>query len=168
MASTSNLFGVGLFLLLSVVTGGSSMSISPLVLELWQFLFIRDCPEIRKSEIRPSEFGWRSGDWVEQGIPNAARTSLIKCYWMPQNARVTVFTVSELIREEDGLTDESLSELNLISWRLKLDETSALASFFKFNVNNFSTNSYCRVTCFWWVINLKILFFIFTVDLLVI
>ena len=38
---------------------------------------------------------------------------------MPQNARVTVFTVSELIREEEGLTggggltDESLSELNL-------------------------------------------------------
>ena len=104
MASTSNLFGVVLFLLLSVVTGGSFMSISPLVLELWQFLFIKDCPEIRKSEIRPSEFGSRSGDWVEQGIPNAARRSLIKCYWMPQNARVTVFTVSELIREEEGLT----------------------------------------------------------------
>ena len=40
--------------------------------------------------------------------------------------------------------------------------------FLKFNVNNFPTNSYCRVTCFWWVINLEILFFIFTVDLLVI
>ena len=28
-----------------------------------------------------------------------AQTSLIKCYWMPQNARVTAFTASESLRE---------------------------------------------------------------------
>ena len=40
-----------------------------------------------------------SNIWRELGIPNLARTSLIKCYWMLQNARVTAFTVSELLRE---------------------------------------------------------------------
>ena len=32
-------------------------------------------------------------------IPNLARTRLIKCYWMLRNARVTVFILSELFRE---------------------------------------------------------------------
>ena len=35
----------------------------------------------------------------ELGIPNLAQISLIKCYWMLQNDRVTAFTVSELLRE---------------------------------------------------------------------
>ena len=46
-----NFFDAVLFLLSSLVTGPSFMSISSLVLELWQFSFIRDWPEIRKSEI---------------------------------------------------------------------------------------------------------------------
>ena len=70
-----------------------------LVLELWQFSFMRDWPEIRKSEIPPSEFCPISGDWGELWIPNLAQMSLIKCYWMLQNARVTAFTVSELLKE---------------------------------------------------------------------
>ena len=92
-------FDVVLFLLLSLVTGSSFMSISSLVLKLWQFSFIRDWPEIRKSEIPPSEFCPISGDWGELGIPNLARMSLIKCYWMLQNSSVTAFTVFELLRE---------------------------------------------------------------------
>ena len=99
------LFKVVLFLLSSLVTGPSFMSISSLVLELWQFSFIRDWPEIRKSEIPPSEFCPISGDWGKLGIPNLARMSLIKYYWMLQNARVTAFTISELLRknqEGDG------------------------------------------------------------------
>ena len=40
-----------------------------------------------------------TGDWGKLGIPNLARMSLIKYYWMLQNARVTAFTVSELLRE---------------------------------------------------------------------
>ena len=56
MTSSSHFFDVALFLLSSLVTGSSFMSISSLVLELWQFSFIRDWPEIRKSEIPPSEF----------------------------------------------------------------------------------------------------------------
>ena len=56
ITSASNFFDVVLFLLSGLVTGPSFMSISSLVLELWQFSFIRDWPEIRKSEIPPSEF----------------------------------------------------------------------------------------------------------------
>ena len=92
-------FDVVLFLFSSLVTGPSFMSISSLVLELWQFSFIRDWPEIRKSEIPPSEFCPISGDWGELWIPNLARMSLIECYWMLQNSRVTAFTIFELLRE---------------------------------------------------------------------
>ena len=77
-------FDVVLFLLSSLVTGPSFMSISSLVLELWQFSFIRDWPEIRKSEITPSEFCPISGDWDKLWIPNLARMSLIECYRMLQ------------------------------------------------------------------------------------
>ena len=88
-----------LFFLSCLVTGPSFMSISSLVLELWQFSFIRDWPEIRKSDITPSEFCPISGDRGELGMPNLARMSLMKYYRMLQNARVTAFIASELSRE---------------------------------------------------------------------
>ena len=87
------------FFLSRLVTGPSFMLISSLVLELWQFPFIRDWPEKQKSEIPPSGFCPISGNWGNLGIPNLARISLIKCYWMLQNARGTTFTVSELLRK---------------------------------------------------------------------
>ena len=63
--SASDFFDVVLFLLSSLITGPRFMSISSLVLELWKFSFIRDWPEIRISEIPPSEVGlpniWRLG-----------------------------------------------------------------------------------------------------------
>ena len=89
MTSLSNVFDVYLFLLSILVTGLSFMSISSLVLELWQFPFIRDWREIRKLEIPLSQFCPISGDWGELGIPNLAWTSLIKCCKMLQNVRVT-------------------------------------------------------------------------------
>ena len=92
-------FDAVLFLLSRLVTGLSFISISSLVLELWQFPFIRNWPEIRKSEIPPSAFCPISRDWGKLGIPNFAQTSLIKRYWMLQNVTVTVFTISELLRE---------------------------------------------------------------------
>ena len=98
MTSSSNFFDVAVFLLSSLVTGPSFMT-KFLVLELWQFLFIKDWPEIRKSEIPPSGFGRISGNWGELGKPNLAQLSLIKVYWMLQNVMVTAFTVSELLRE---------------------------------------------------------------------
>ena len=99
MVSTSNFFDVVLFLLSSLITGPSFMSISSRVLELWQFSFIKDWPEIRKSKIPPSVFGQISGDYGKLWIPNLAQMSLIECYWMLQNSRVTAFTVFELLRE---------------------------------------------------------------------
>ena len=93
------------FLLSSLVTGPCFISISLLVLELRQFSFIRVWSVIWKSEIPPSEFCPISGDWGELGIPNLARMSLIKWYWMLQNARVTAFTGSKLRenQQEGGL-----------------------------------------------------------------
>ena len=55
------------------------VSLSWPVLELWQFPFIRNRPEIWKSEIPPSEFRPISGDWGELWIPNLAWMSLIEC-----------------------------------------------------------------------------------------
>ena len=86
-----------MFLLLSLVTGSSFMTISLLVLELWQCSFIRDWPEIWKLEIPLSEFCPITGDWSK--LPNLTQRSLMKCYWMLPNARVTSFTVSKLLRE---------------------------------------------------------------------
>ena len=60
--------------------------------------FIRNWPEIRKLEIPKSEFFPISGDCGKLRIPNLARMSLMKFYWMLQNARFTAFTVSELLR----------------------------------------------------------------------
>ena len=99
MTSTSTFFDVVLFLLSCLVTGGRFMSISSLVLELWQFSFIRDWSEIRKSEIPPSDLCPISGDWGKLWVLNLARMSFIECYWMLQSSRVTTFTVLELLRE---------------------------------------------------------------------
>ena len=92
-------FDIALFLLSGLVTGPSFMSILSLVLELWQFSFIRDWPEICKSEMPPSEFYTIPGKWSELEIPNLGSMFLMKCYWMPQNARVTAYTVSLVLRE---------------------------------------------------------------------
>ena len=62
--------------------------------------FVRDCPEIWKLEIPLYEFYPISVDPGELGIPNLKQVSLIKCYSILQNARITAFTVSELLREK--------------------------------------------------------------------
>ena len=102
MKSSPIFFDLVSFLLSSLVTDPSFMSISSLVLELWQLLLIRNLPEIRKSEKSPSEFCPISGDWDEWRIPNLARTFLIKCYWILRNTRVTAFTISELLQENQN------------------------------------------------------------------
>ena len=97
-------FDVAVFFLLGLVTGPSFMSISWLVWSYDNSCFIRDWPEFQKSEIPQSEFYRISRGWL--GIPNFKRMSLTKCYWMLQNSKVTVFTISELWREnqrEGGL-----------------------------------------------------------------
>ena len=98
-----------LFFFSSLVTGPNFMSISSLVLELWQFTFVRDWPEICKSEIPPSEFFLISGDWSKLATPNLARSSSIKCYWILK--KVTTFTVSELLRENQHEREVKLPPL---------------------------------------------------------
>ena len=99
-------FDVVFLLLSSLVTGLSLMSVSSVVLELRYISFIRDWPEIRKPEILPSEFCPISRSWGKLGIPNSARMSLIKCYRTLQKSRVTAFTVSGLLREnQQGFPD---------------------------------------------------------------
>ena len=88
-----------MILLSILVIGSSFMSVSWLVLELWQFPFMKNLQEIGKSEITPSEFFPIPGDWDESGIPKLARRFLIKCYWILQNPMVNAFTVSDILRE---------------------------------------------------------------------
>ena len=80
--------------------------------------FYKDWPEIRKSEIPPSEVWPISEDWDELWIPNSAQIFLIKYYWMLQNARVTAFTVFELLKEnkqeEEGINLPFPPRLRLI------------------------------------------------------
>ena len=78
--SLSNFFGVAMFVLWSLLTDWSFMSVLLPVLELRQFSFIRDWPEIRKSEIAQFEFCPISGDWGELVIPSLAQMSLMQCY----------------------------------------------------------------------------------------
>ena len=98
MTSSSDFCDVVFFLLSSLVTDPNFMSISLLVPELWQSS-LRNLAEVQKLEVHPSEFCQISGDWGKLGIPNMAQVALIKCYWMLQNVRVTLFIVSELLSE---------------------------------------------------------------------
>ena len=113
MTASSSFFGVVLFLLSSLFTGPSFLWISSLGLELWQFSFIMDWPDIWKLEIPPSEFFQISGDWDKLRIPNLARMFLIECCWMLQNTRVTAFTVFELFWETDNRAGRSKLKLGL-------------------------------------------------------
>ena len=61
--------------------------------------FYKGLTRYPEAEIPPSKFCPISGDWGELGIPNLVQKSLMKCFWMLQNGRVTAFTVSELSRE---------------------------------------------------------------------
>ena len=54
------------------------VSISSLVLELWQFSFIRDWLGIRKSEI-PPRLGWVKGTNFGKNVPNEMFLNAAKC-----------------------------------------------------------------------------------------
>ena len=130
--STSNFFDVVTFLLLSLVTGTSFMSMSWLVLELWQFSFIRDWPDIRKLEIPPSELCPISEEWGKLGIPNLAQMSLIKICWKLQNTRVTACTVSELFRENQQGGGKTIPISTQIRVKKRLQHRCFLVKFAKF------------------------------------
>ena len=122
MKSSSKFYWRVLFLLSSLVTGLNFMRKLSSVLELWQ-CFLRNWPEIRKSEIAPSEFCPIFGDWDKLRIPNMARMFLMKCYYMLQNVRVPASTVSELLSESqqgDKITPPSTPRLWLKAIRRAL------------------------------------------------
>ena len=75
------------------------------------FIFITDWPEIGNTPIQALPNIWRLGQ-----VRNAkfGTLSLLKCYWMLQIAKVTVFTVSELLRE-DQLREVKLPEIRVKS-----------------------------------------------------
>ena len=122
MTSSSNYFDEVLFLLWSLVTGPSFMSISSLVLELTLFFYKG---LTRNLEIHLSGLCPISGDWCELGIPDLAQISLIKYYWMLQNARVTAFTISKFpyiyrglrFSEKSALPFSFLFARNLFSFK---------------------------------------------------
>ena len=115
--TSPSFFDVVLFVYSSIVTGPSFMLIPSLVLELWQISIIRDWPEIRKSEIPPSEFCPTSGDWCELGIPNLARMSLMKCYWILKNARMSLMKCYWILKNA-RVTAFTVSELNYLNRKL--------------------------------------------------
>ena len=78
MTSSWNFLDVAVFLLSSLVTGPSFMPISWLVVELRQFSFITDWPEIQKQEIHLSQFFPTSGDWGKLRMQKMVQTYLIK------------------------------------------------------------------------------------------
>ena len=117
MMSSSNFFTNILFLLSSLVTGLNFMSLSSLVLEFWQFSFIRDWPEIRKYPVWVfwvlanlnfyilfstcaciilylylprinKDTSSSSGDWGELGIPNGMPHSLCLTFFYFQNRNI--------------------------------------------------------------------------------
>ena len=73
-----NFFYVAVLLLSRLVIRPCFISTSWLALELWQFLFVKDWPEIQKSEKPLSAFCPISGDCCELEISSLARMSLKK------------------------------------------------------------------------------------------
>ena len=88
-----------MFLLLSLVTGLSSIWISLMVPKLWKLSFVRDWPEIRKLEIPTPHFCPISGDWGKLRMQNLARIFLTKIHWMLQKARITAFPSQTTVRK---------------------------------------------------------------------
>ena len=93
-------FSAVLFFLSNLVTGPSFMSMSSLALELWkiwQLSFIKDWPEIWKSEIPSHEFCPVSGDEADLWYQIWYECLLMKCCWMLKNTRVIAFTAILLL-----------------------------------------------------------------------
>ena len=80
MRLSPDFFGVAVFLLSSLVTGPTFLSISVLVLELGQFSFSKGLTKNPEIGNNPIEFCLISGDWVRLGTPNLVRMSVMKSY----------------------------------------------------------------------------------------
>ena len=78
MTPSSIFFDLVVFLLSRLINGQSFIIISLMVLELSQFLFIKDWPEIRKSETIPSECYPIPGEWCK--LSYAAKCQVYSFY----------------------------------------------------------------------------------------
>ena len=125
------------FFLSSLVTGPSFLSISSLVLELIVFVY-KGLTSILEIGNPPSEFCPTSVDWDESGSINLARMSLIKSYWILQNAwyfynfffKITTFAVSEWLRKKQhGLKLRPTTQI-----RVKISCTSISVFSWSFSV----------------------------------
>ena len=96
--------------------------------------------ELSRKEISPSEFCPTSGDWGKLGVPNLALMPLMKCYWMLQNTRVTVFTIPELLRETNKV-GEKLPNTNT---RIKLYLLYLLILMIYKKTNDVTHNRWCQ------------------------
>ena len=94
MKSSSNFSEVVVFLWSSLVIGPTFMSISLWVMTIFLYKGWTRNPEIGNTPVWVLANIWRLG-WVR--IPNFAQISPMKFYWILQ--KVTAFTVSELLRE---------------------------------------------------------------------
>ena len=123
MTSLPNFFDVVLFFLSRLVTCPSLVSMSSLVLKLWQFPFMQDWSEVWKSEIPLSEFFPISGDWGKttkfgtnvsnKMLLNAAKYQGYSFYrfWVIKGK--PVFFVSKLLN--NPLSSYSLRNFNFFS-----------------------------------------------------
>ena len=67
------------------------------VMTFFLYKWLTRNPEIRNT------LAWvllNIADWGKLDISNLARMSLLKCYWMLQNAKVTAFSISDLLRKK--------------------------------------------------------------------
>ena len=96
MTSSSIWFGFTVLFLSSLITGPSFMSISRLVLELWNFSFIEDWKKIWRSEITPSDFFSIPRDRSEWVTPNLTWMFLIICYWILLNVRFITHVLTNI------------------------------------------------------------------------
>ena len=93
-----NFFDTVVFLLPNLVTGQDFMSIIIAGSRVMTTFLYKQLT--RYSQIGNTSVWVFSNIWIlgEKVILNLAATSLTNCHWMLQNARVTAFTVSELLR----------------------------------------------------------------------
>ena len=141
MTSLSTFFDALLFLLLSWVTGPNFISISSLVLELWQFTLTRDWPEIPKSEISLSEFctAFTVFDLLrenQQGVPPPSQIRVnggYCCFSVIQVTTVWIFYVNKT---------EFCEGFRLCNKKLPL-----LTYFYLIIILNLKSNSHIRKNC---------------------
>ena len=137
MTPLLNFFDVPLFLFSSLVTGPSFNIITgSRVMTIFFYKGLTRKPEIANTPVWVLPNIWRLG---KLGISNLAWMSLMKCYWLLQNARITVFTVSQLLQENQG-RGYKLPLVHSTLWKFSLHFVHILRTDWKFLTKFGSSN----------------------------